>query len=473
MWNLGGFPDIFFDEGIYMRRAMHVMETGNPQEGTFYDHPYFGQLVLGGFLKLIGYTDIVFSSYASDGKYYESIYHLPRILMGVFAVLDTFLIYKITDKKFGKKTAILAAIIFAVMPFTWFLRRILLDNILLPLVLSSILFAIYSQDSKHQNLMILTSSVFLGLAIFTKITAITMIPVVAFLIISNQKKILNLTKWIIPVVLIPSIWPALSLHLREFNLWIRDVFWQAGRGENRFLEITIANFYIDPVFMVLSFASFVYVSYRKQFFLIFWFAPFLIFVNTVGFFQYFHYILILPIMAIAISCMIQNTLEKITNQNLQNKIFLILIFTIMIFGTVSSSLIINNNLTYSQYHVFAEVLSNTGSHKDVTVLAGPVYSWVLSDIYNLENVPPDYSYLLDNKISTKDVILIADPHFFIDINRGQELQSIYDKLNVVQEMGDPIKEINTNEYPYGSLKFTSEASNIEILTSFEFWSLNW
>jgi hypothetical protein len=25
-----GFPDIFFDEGIYMRRAMNMIETGNP-----------------------------------------------------------------------------------------------------------------------------------------------------------------------------------------------------------------------------------------------------------------------------------------------------------------------------------------------------------------------------------------------------------------------------------------------------------
>ncbi|HEU5221095.1 MAG TPA: hypothetical protein VFU58_03450, partial [Candidatus Nitrosotalea sp.] len=25
LWNVAGFPDIFFDEGVYMRRAMHVL----------------------------------------------------------------------------------------------------------------------------------------------------------------------------------------------------------------------------------------------------------------------------------------------------------------------------------------------------------------------------------------------------------------------------------------------------------------
>ena len=45
-----GFPDVFFDEGVYMRRAMNMVETGSPQESYLYDHPYFGQIVLAGVL---------------------------------------------------------------------------------------------------------------------------------------------------------------------------------------------------------------------------------------------------------------------------------------------------------------------------------------------------------------------------------------------------------------------------------------
>jgi len=50
-----GFPDIFFDEGIYMRRAMNMLDTGNPQESYLYDHPYFGQIVLAGILQITNY----------------------------------------------------------------------------------------------------------------------------------------------------------------------------------------------------------------------------------------------------------------------------------------------------------------------------------------------------------------------------------------------------------------------------------
>ncbi|HEX2614825.1 MAG TPA: hypothetical protein VHL10_04980, partial [Nitrososphaera sp.] len=47
LWNATGFPDLFYDEGIYMRRAMTVLEHQNPQENPYYyDHPLFGQIFL-------------------------------------------------------------------------------------------------------------------------------------------------------------------------------------------------------------------------------------------------------------------------------------------------------------------------------------------------------------------------------------------------------------------------------------------
>ncbi len=140
LWNPVGYPDIFFDEGIYMRRAMDVLETGSPQERTLYDHPYFGQLFLAGFLKVAGFPQ-------TAEPMLELSYAVPRVLMGLLAVLDTFLIYKIAEKRFSRRVAILASILFAAMPMTWMLRRILLDGILIPFVLSSILLALHSKDS--------------------------------------------------------------------------------------------------------------------------------------------------------------------------------------------------------------------------------------------------------------------------------------------------------------------------------------
>ncbi|HEX2014364.1 MAG TPA: hypothetical protein VLA68_03970, partial [Nitrososphaera sp.] len=130
LWNPAGFPDLFFDEGIYMRRAMHVLDFGSPQEAFFHDHPFFGQIVLAGAMAAIGYPDSL--NPAGDAQSMASLYAAPRILMGIFAVADTFLIYKISERRYNSKVAIIASVLFAVMPITWFVRRILLDSILLP-----------------------------------------------------------------------------------------------------------------------------------------------------------------------------------------------------------------------------------------------------------------------------------------------------------------------------------------------------
>ena len=78
----------------------------------------------------------------------ESLYQVPRALMGILAVIDTFLIYKISERIYKRNVALLASILFAVMPATWFSRMILLDSILLPFLLLSVLLAVYTTKSK-------------------------------------------------------------------------------------------------------------------------------------------------------------------------------------------------------------------------------------------------------------------------------------------------------------------------------------
>src|SRR5688500_20336177 len=71
------------------------------------------------------------------------LYIVPRIIIGLLAVVDTFLIYKIGQLRYNKNIGLLSAAIFAVVPITWMLRRVWLEPIQLPFILLSILFAIY------------------------------------------------------------------------------------------------------------------------------------------------------------------------------------------------------------------------------------------------------------------------------------------------------------------------------------------
>jgi 4-amino-4-deoxy-L-arabinose transferase-like glycosyltransferase len=132
------------------------------------------------------------------------LYSVPRILMGLLAIVDTFLVYKIAEYRYNKTVAFIAAVLFAVMPITWILRKILLESILLPFLLLSILFAFYSNNkdntvqfkfkSTNRNFwrsqienqgtpfLVLLSGIFLGLSILTKVPVIAMIPLVGYFI---------------------------------------------------------------------------------------------------------------------------------------------------------------------------------------------------------------------------------------------------------------------------------------------------
>src|ERR671911_3050883 len=198
LWNPVGFPLVDQDEGHYMRRALQVLEGLGPQDLGYvhpYDHPYFGQLFLASVFKLVGYPELL-QPKVGDVHSIEMLYLVPRVLMGILAVIDTFLVYKIAETRYNRKVAFIAATLFAVMPFTWILRRAILDSIQLPLILLSILFALHTRNltplkvaySKKnvkyspQNLHTLTiflSGVFLGLAIFMKIPALSIVALIA------------------------------------------------------------------------------------------------------------------------------------------------------------------------------------------------------------------------------------------------------------------------------------------------------
>jgi hypothetical protein len=243
LWNPVGFPAIWLVEEQYMQRAMQVLEGEGLHEprsvfAHFYDHPFFGQLFLAGMLAATDYPPVHSSDVSISVNSIEALYIVPRLFMGLLAVIDTFLVYRIAGYRYNNTVAFIAAVLFAVMPMTWVLRKILLESILLPFLLLSILFALYKKDnnihfesnavnrnnwrSKIQNqsiiLPVLLSGIFLGLSIFTKVPAFAMIPLIGYLICistnTNQSNIkknnshrhINIKKlgiWFIPVILIP------------------------------------------------------------------------------------------------------------------------------------------------------------------------------------------------------------------------------------------------------------------------------
>src|SRR6476619_7320516 len=382
LWNPIGFPAVHLDEGIYLRRAMHVLEGLGPQEADFrYDHPYFGQIFLAGVLGLVGFPNSVVaspssfssSSAAENVHSIEMLYLVPRVLMGILAIVDTFLVYKIADFRYNRNVAFIAAILFAVMPLTWLMRRILLDSILLPFLLSSILFSIYirrnpiknsrnnviktsndHQQYRNKIAIILISGVLLGVAIFTKIPAFTMIPLVGFLIYTNSGRSLRaLGLWFIPVIAIPIIWPAYAISVGQLDQWIDGIFWQAER-EGQGIEGSIKSiFRIDPVLLILGIAGIILAVLKRDLFIVLATIPFLIFLYGIGYVSHFHWIPVFPAFCIAGGNLIIYLSGRIDNKKLQRLLPFATIAAIGIFGLVSTTILVTTNVNTSYFQVYA------------------------------------------------------------------------------------------------------------------------
>jgi 4-amino-4-deoxy-L-arabinose transferase-like glycosyltransferase len=464
LWNAAGFPDVFFDEGVYMRRAMHVLNGLGSQEIPFYDHPLFGQVFLAGILGSIGYPQSLNSS--GDVNSIAALYLVPRVVMGLLAVVDTFLIYKIAGKCYGQKIALVSAALFAVMPISWIFRRILLDSILLPFLLLSIWTALCSRDSRHSSLLVLLSGISLGLAIFTKIPAFTMMPLVGGIIFfTSNKRFRMLALWLIPVILIPLLWPLQSIETGHFSSWIHDVFYfQTHRTGGSDLNTIARSFAeIDPVLFCLAVIGIGFAAIRRDYLILGWCIPFMIFLYMIGYNQYFYWIPVIPAMCIASGVLLVKIFEKMPVKKISQVGLVVFVLGVCIFGMENLVQVINTNMTSAEYAATSFVV-NQPINQDTSILASPTYTWIFSDVFHKKNVPLDYSQILTGPVNTTKILLVADPHYIIDFNRGKQLVEMYNSTQLLATFNGDIPKYSMSHYPYQNLYFTGEGKHIEVRT---------
>ena len=453
IWNPVGFPALHVDEGHYMRRALQVLQGLGPQESkaTYdygYDHPYFGQIFLASVLSLVNYPYSINPTVNSHSI--EMLYLVPRVLMGILAVVDTFLVYKIADARYNRKVAFVSATLFAVMPLSSILREIFLDSIALPFILLSILFAVYyaksesrysSINGSNKNILLnLLSGIFLGLAIFTKMPVFTMIPLISFIILqknhtnssndSNTKtsnsclKVLGI--WFVPVILIPMIWPAYAISVGEFNNWLDGVIYQTARdsgGKNLRSSILYIS-ELDPVLLILGAAALICAIIKKDYFILLWAFPYLIFLYAIGWVVPFHWSILLPPLCIALGILIESLIKTVGSRRLKKFLPHILISAVIIFGFLITTMLIETNLntSYFQLNLFMvrelehhdSNLQNQGNSDSTTIIGShrtralmwiPMYIFKDNVTFRETDIPNDN---FTEPVRTKKFVLIAD-----------------------------------------------------------------
>lgn len=516
LWNPVGFPSIYVDEDHYLRRAINVLEGEGVQESSStlneyhpYDHPYFGQIFLAGAFSVIGYPDAL-NPIPGEKHTIEMLYLVPRILMGLLSIGDTFLIYKICERRYNRNIALVASILFAVMPLGWPLRRVLLESIQLPLLLSSILFALYSSNNKNNGLFIsnrngisiLLSGMFLGLAIFTKIPALTFIPAVALLIYTNNKNNVEIAKflglWLVPVVLIPMTWPAYSIAVGEFDKFLEGVDWQSNRRYRSLLASINTLFQIDPILILLGIFGTIFVTIKKRdYFPLIWSLPLPLFLELLGYVQFYMLLHLMPIFCMVGAILIEDFSSRIKlrpkghdrsfNSHIEQnhfhrtaKPYFIIVALIGIFGLTSTTILITTNLNSAHFSIYASIVGYLFSHVDssenggengseniidndsdqVTLIGGRVwtiqYYWIPKYVFDIDLRVFSYEDLRKS-IQTEKVLLIMDERLGKEVSKNdtnkriEQLKMLYNETNVNSTFVDEAT-YDPDTYPFTGLK---------------------
>jgi len=492
LWNPLGVIELGYDESTYIGNAMHLLVTHTPQESTFYNHPYFGQLFLGGVLRIMDYPNSLHVSAVGDVvNSVKMLWLVPRVIIGIMGVVDTFLVYKISERRYNTKIAFSAAVLFAVMPVT-LLRYTFLESLQLPFLLSSVLFAVNVRVSKNINdkrkneSMTLLSGIFMGLAIFTKIPVFMMIPLVGFVIFSNSKSIKGVGMWFLPVILIPLIWPGYALVNGELGYWLDGIYYQTHRTLNitevdrrdTFSSAIVKDFFRMPILLSLGFVGLAFAAVKKDFFLLLWVIPFLVFLYFIGLVRDFHLIPILPALCISASRLIADLADKLTHRKAQKILSFSIISAIAIIGLVNFVMLsINTNNDYQFEEVaFALRYLEENKNQNISTISTDVYSWIPKYVFRL-----DSDYLIpeigiDEKPQNEKVLMVVEGGFRDVLSStdiiGKLLRQIY---NEHSKEGTTIVEshgLNKIVIPQAWPSNLTRYSGIELIDGWHVWKPN-
>jgi endo-1,4-beta-D-glucanase Y/4-amino-4-deoxy-L-arabinose transferase-like glycosyltransferase len=244
--NMFRYPYYENDEAVYLSQAWSVIHGQLAPYTYWYDHAPAGWIQLAPWLKLFGLY--AFGSSIDGGR-------VAMLLLHIAAVI---LLFSIVQRLTGSPAAAFtAALILAVSPLgIYYMRRVLLDNIMLVWVLVSIQLVLAARERLWW---IVGSAAALAVAVLTKETAVVFTPVVlalAFAYSPRWQRPFSIALWISSFGLLVSLYPLMAVLKGELFptssfgggssahvSLLATLVWQVGRPGYGILDVQRSLFW--------------------------------------------------------------------------------------------------------------------------------------------------------------------------------------------------------------------------------------
>jgi hypothetical protein len=363
-------------------------------------------------------------------------------------------------------------------------RLVLLEPIQLPLLLTSVLLLLYSDSvaRREKKISIIVSGIFMGLAIFTKIPAFTIMPLGIFLIYASTRHWKYIALWLIPSILVPGLWPMHAALSGDLDEWVKGIIYQTQR-ENRPLFDSLHDFLLtDPLFFILGIGGFVFSIIKRDIFLILLTAPLIIFFSLIGYVASFHLILLIPSFCFTGALLLDAICRWLVKRFQLRVIEYALISGVILFAVINTSMLISLELNSNYYNAVSFIVERLPNREDssesdlknqnneVTIIASPEYLWIPQSVFNKSF--HTHSYYSGKDIKADRLIMIVDDRFasiFKDnsSSRSKIFSIAFNTTHSLKKFDENFTSIgDLKRYPFTSLGVNTNTKMIDIRSNY-------
>lgn len=401
LFDLASFPEYFWDEGVYVSRAISFADTSQMyQDPNYIDHPPLGWIIPSLVFVVIGFPESIIRLQTLDmNSQLLLLFLIPRLVAVSYIIPIAVMVYKLSDRFYNnKKFALISLATFGTIPAFWPFRNLLLDPLMILLVLASLFLIVPKNDNFPSKSRMIVSGLLFGCALFSKFTAIFFLPALIIHVLKNN--VGHRIAWI--VALIVSLLIGIFAMSNQYDLFhiLSTQWWQANRSSSLPYGIALQIIATTlPIGLVFGITGIIQLIKKKPFFSLFFSVPYLGFLFRGGFVGFVHTIPILPILSIFSGKPLHDLTSRIFC--IKSKQYHDRILDVLLIILVSSSIGITIWITsFDAGHAQREAvqyLVNT-LPRNSTLVTDPSYGWVVKQFRPDITVTNFFSFNFMNKI---------------------------------------------------------------------------